>query len=224
MVQRKALVLGASGLTGSYLLEILLDSEQYSQVTVYVRRPLGISHPKLVEEIVNFETIQTWVDVDDVYCCLGATIKSVKTREAFTLVDFEAPLRIAQLQLLVGSKRFLVVSATGANARSSIFYNRTKGKLEDALKQLNYSSIYIFQPSFILGPRKESRWLEEIGIFIALKAIPIMRGKFKKYIPVHAKAIARSMVYQATNSKTGIYTIPSHIIKQWEKTDFNPTT
>jgi uncharacterized protein YbjT (DUF2867 family) len=224
MVQRKVLVLGASGLTGSYLLELLLDSEQYSQITVYVRRPLGISHPKLVEEIVNFETIQTWVDVDDVYCCLGTTLKSVKTREAFTLVDFEAPLRIAQLQLLAGSKRFLVVSATGANARSSIFYNRTKGKLEDALKQLNYSSIYIFQPSFILGPRKESRWLEEIGIFTALKAIPIMREKLKKYIPVHAKAIARSMVYHATNSKTGIYTIPSNIIKQWEKPDFNPTT
>ena len=222
-MQRKALVLGASGLTGSYLLEILLASEQYSQVTVYVRRPLGKSHPKLVEEIVNFETIQTWVDVEDVYCCLGATIKSVKTREAFTLVDFEAPLRIAQLQLMAGSKRFLVVSATGANARSSIFYNRTKGKLEDSLKQLNYSSIYIFQPSFILGPRKESRWLEEIGFLLHSKQFQSC-GEIKKYIPVHAKAIARSMVYHATNSKTGIYTIPSNIIKQWEKPDFNPTT
>jgi len=223
-VQRKALVLGASGLTGSYLLEILLESELYSQVTIYVRRPLGRSHPKLVEQLINFATIESWTDADDVYCCLGATIKTVKTREAFTLVDLYAPLHIAKLQLSAGSKRFLVVSAAGANPKSNVFYNKTKGRLEEALKQLNYSSIYIFQPSFILGPRKESRWLEELGIFFALKAIPIMKGRFKKYIPVHAKAIARSMAYFASHSKTGIHIIPSHIIKQWEKPDFIPTT
>ena len=224
MVQRKALVLGASGLTGSYLLEILLESELYSQVTVYVRRPLGRSHPKLVEQLINFATIESWTEADDVYCCLGATIKTVKTREAFTLIDLYAPLHIAKLQLSAGSKRFLVISAAGANPKSSVFYNKTKGRLEEALKQLNYSSIYIFQPSFILGPRKETRWLEELGIFFALKAIPIMKGRFKKYIPVHAKAIARSMAYFASHSKTGIHIIPSHIIKQWEKPDFIPTT
>jgi uncharacterized protein YbjT (DUF2867 family) len=223
-VQRKALVLGASGLTGSYLLEILLESELYSQVTIYVRRPLGRSHPKLVEQLINFATIESWTEADDVYCCLGATIKTVKTREAFTLVDLYAPLHIAKLQLSAGSKRFLVVSAAGANPKSSVFYNKTKGRLEEALKQLNYSSIYIFQPSFILGPRKESRWLEELGIFFALKAIPIMKGRFKKYIPVHAKAIARSMAYFASHSKTGIHIIPSNIIKQWEQPDFIPTT
>jgi len=223
-VQRKALVLGASGLTGSYLLEILLESELYSQVTIYVRRPLGRSHPKLVEQLINFATIESWTEADDVYCCLGATIKTVKTREAFTLVDLYAPLHIAKLQLSAGSKRFLVVSAAGANPKSSVFYNKTKGRLEEALKQLNYSSIYIFQPSFILGPRKESRWLEELGIFFALKAIPIMKGRFKKYIPVHAKAIARSMAYFASHSKTGIHIIPSHIIKQWEQPNFVPTT
>ncbi len=223
-MQRKALVLGASGLTGSYLLEILLESELYSQVTIYVRRPLGRSHPKLVEQLINFATIESWTEADDVYCCLGATIKTVKTREAFTLIDLYAPLHIAKLQLTAGSKRFLVVSAAGANPKSSVFYNKTKGRLEEALKQLNYSSIYIFQPSFILGPRKESRWLEELGIFFALKAIPIMKGRFKKYIPVHAKAIARSMAYLASHSKTGIHVIPSNIIKQWEKPDFVPTT
>lgn len=223
-MQRKALVLGASGLTGSYLLEILLESELYSQVTIYVRRPLGRSHPKLVEQLINFATIESWTEADDVYCCLGATIKTVKTREAFTLVDLYAPLHIAKLQLSAGSKRFLVVSAAGANPKSSVFYNKTKGRLEEALKQLNYSSIYIFQPSFILGPRKESRWLEELGIFFALKAIPIMKGRFKKYIPVHAKAIARSMAYFASHSKTGIHIIPSNIIKQWEQPNFVPTT
>ena len=86
-MQRKALVLGASGLTGSYLLEILLESELYSQVTIYVRRPLGRSHPKLVEQLINFATIESWTDADDVYCCLRATSKTVKTRAAFTLVD-----------------------------------------------------------------------------------------------------------------------------------------
>lgn len=222
-MERKALVLGASGLTGSYLLEMLLESEVYSQVTIYVRNSLGRSHPKLVEQLINFATIESWTNADDVFCCLGATIKTVKTREAFTLVDLYAPLHIAKLQLTAGSKRFLVVSAAGANPKSSVFYNKTKGRLEESLKQLNYSSIYIFQPSFILGPRKESRWLEELGIFFALKAIPIMRGKFKKYIPVHAKAIARSMTYFATHSKTGIHTIPSNMIKQWEKPDFVPT-
>ena len=118
------------------MLEMLLESDLYSQVTIYVRKPLGRVHPKLVEQLVNFATIESWTEADDVYCCLGATIKTVKTREAFTLIDLHAPLHIAKLQLYAGSKRLLVITAAGANPKSSVFYNRTKGKLEEALNIL----------------------------------------------------------------------------------------
>lgn len=221
MPQRKALLLGATGLTGSFLLEELLQSELYSEVTVYVRKPLDQKHPKLKEQLVDFNTIQTWVEADDIFCCLGATIKTVKTKEAFTKVDLIAPLQIAKLQLAAGSKRFLVMSAAGADANSKVFYNKVKGQLEAGLKKMNYSSLYIFQPSFILGERKEKRTMEQIGIAIAKFVSPILKGKFKKYLPVEASAIAKSMLHFAKNANIGAHTIPSNIIKKWEVIQLN---
>jgi uncharacterized protein YbjT (DUF2867 family) len=217
MAQRKALLLGATGLTGGFLLDELLNSEVYSEVTIYVRSSTGKIHPKLVEQLVDFNTLQTWVEADDIFCCLGATIKTVKTKEAFANVDLLAPLHIAKLQLAAGSKRFLVMSAAGADAKSKVFYNKIKGQLEAGLKKLNYPSLYIFQPSFILGERKQRRKLEEFGISIAKFVSPILSGKFKKYLPVTANAIAKSMLHFAKNANIGAHTIPSDIIKKWEE-------
>jgi uncharacterized protein YbjT (DUF2867 family) len=217
MEQRKALLLGATGLTGSFLLKELLESDLYSLVTVYGRKSTGIHHPKLVEQMINLNNIQTWVEADDVFCCLGATIKTVKTREAFTVVDLYGPLQIAKLQLKGGSKRFFVMSAAGANANSSVFYNRTKGRLEEELGRLGYASLYIFQPSFIIGERKEKRLGEQIGIAVANFLSPFMVGGFKKYIPVKASTIAKCMMHYAAIARTGILTIPSDVIKKWEQ-------
>lgn len=219
---RKALVLGGTGLTGSLLVQELLENPAYEKVTCYVRQFSGRTHPKLVEQVVKLDSYQGLCEADDVFCCLGATIKTVKTREAFQLVDLDAPLHLAKLQLAAGSQRFLVMSAAGADENSSVFYNRVKGKLEKGLKELGYPLLVIFQPSFILGKRKEVRPLERLGIQVAKWLSPILISRFKKYLPVQAHAIAKAMVHYALNSRNGVYTIPSDRIKAWEQPPTKP--
>ncbi len=203
MTQHSALLLGSTGLTGGLLLELLLQSEHYSKVTIYVRKPTGLNHPKLIEVLVNFETIETAVEADDVFCCLGTTIKIAKTKEAFEKVDLHYPLKIASLQQKAGSKQFLVVSAMGASAKSSIFYSRTKGLMEEGLAKIGFESLYVFRPSFIVGNRKEERIGEKIGIAFSTILAPLMIGALRNYRPVKAADIAASMVKHALSGQTG---------------------
>lgn len=216
MQQKTALILGASGLTGQHLLELLLNDPLYAQITIYVRKPVHISHPKLVQQVVDFERLDTAIDATDVFCCLGTTIKKAGSQDAFKQVDLIYPQKIAALQLAAGSQRFLVISAVGSDENSSIFYSRTKGQLEKALTLLRYPCLCIFRPSFIMGNRTENRVGEKIGIFIAKLISPLLMGPLKKYQPVSALALARSMQYAAHHSENGTRFIPSDEIKTFE--------
>ncbi len=209
MPNKKALLLGSTGLTGGYLLRLLLESEDYSQVTVYVRKSLTIEHPKLIEIIGEYNNINTAVEADDVFCCLGTTIKVAKTKEAFEEVDLHYPVKIAQLQLLAGSTHFLVISAMGADSRSAIFYNRTKGLVEDALKNLPYPSLTIFRPALILGNRKVKRLGEQIGQWIFMLINPFFIGPLKNYGAIKASAIAAGMLKRANENSKGVQVILS---------------
>lgn len=216
MHPKTALILGASGLTGQHLLELLLNDPLYAQITIYVRKPVHISHPKLVQQIVDFEQLDSSVDATDVFCCLGTTIKKAGSQDAFKRVDLIYPQKIAALQLAAGSQKFLVISAVGADANSSIFYSRTKGQLEKALTLLRYPCLCIFRPSFIMGDRAERRVGEKIGIFIAKLISPFLIGPLKKYKPVSALALAKSMQDAAHHSLNGTHIISSDKIKSFE--------
>ncbi len=216
MEQRSALIIGASGLTGGLLVNQLLANEHYATVTIYVRKSLQINHPKLKELIINFETINTSVNADDVFCCLGTTIKIAKSKEAFEKVDLHYPIKIAQLQKNAGSKQFLVVSSMGANANSAIFYSRTKGLMEEGLQKIGFDSLYILRPSFIEGERKENRLGEKIGLILFSIIAPLLIGPLRNYAAVKASAIAACMVHKATENNKGIFTILSGEIKKWE--------
>ncbi len=216
MEKRTALIIGASGLTGGLLVQQLLANDYYSTVTIYVRKSLQINHPKLIELIVDFETINNSVNADDVFCCLGTTIKIAKTKEAFEKVDLHYPIKIAQLQKKAGSKQFLVVSAMGANANSSIFYSKTKGLMEDGLQKIGFDALYILRPSFIDGERKEKRLGEKIGLFIFAVISPLLIGPLRNYASVKASAIAACMISKAIENNKGIFTILSGEIKKSE--------
>ena len=216
MQPRTALILGASGLTGQHLLDLLLNDPLYVQITIYVRKPVHISHPKLVQQIVDFEQLDSSVDATDVFCCLGTTIKKAGSQDAFKRVDLIYPQKIAALQLAAGSQKFLVISAVGADANSSIFYSRTKGQLEKALTLLRYPCLCIFRPSFIMGDRAERRVGEKIGIFIAQLISPLLIGPLKKYKPVSALALAKSMQDAAHKFSNGIHVITSDQSKSFE--------
>lgn len=210
MEQRTALVLGASGLTGQNLLNLLLDDPLYARITIYVRKTLEKNHPKLEQRIVNYDGLDETVDAEDVFCCLGTTIKKAGNQQAFRLVDLVYPQRVAELQIHAGSKRFLVISAVGTDANSSIFYSRTKGQMEKALITLGYKCLCIFRPSFILGERSERRTAERIGMRISKLISPLLVGPLKKYQAVTALGLAKSMQDAAHRFVEGVHIISSN--------------
>lgn len=217
MLNKTALLLGASGLTGRNVLQLLLNDSLYTQVTIYVRRPVKLSHPKLIQQVINYETLDTAVEADDVFCCLGTTIKKAGSQEAFRQVDLVYPLRVAALQLAAGSTQFNLISAVGASEKSGVFYSRTKGEVEQALQRMGFPQLNIFRPSIIIGERDERRTGEKIALGMARVIAPLLIGSLRKYRPVTALAIARAMLHYAHAAEQGIHIITSDQIQLFEQ-------
>jgi uncharacterized protein YbjT (DUF2867 family) len=201
---KTALIVGATGLVGKNCLYQLLETKEYSRVIALVRKPLAIKHHQLEQVIVDFDQLQHYKDkmtADDVFCCLGTTIGVAGSQENFRKVDFDYPLQVAEICLNNGAQQFLLVSAMGANAASSIFYNKVKGEIENAIDKLNYSSLQIFQPSLLLGNRKEVRVGELIGKVVMKGLGFLFIGPIKKYKAIEAETVAKAMVKAALQAK-----------------------
>ena len=155
---RSALVLGATGLVGAALLARLLDDPRYASVRVLARRPLSRRHPKLSVEIADFERLDAHAHafaVDDVFCCLGTTLRQAGSRAAFRRVDFDYVLAAARLCVAAGAGHYLWISAVGASPASAAFYSRVKGELEAAIARLPLRRWTAVRPSLLLGARAE---------------------------------------------------------------------
>ncbi len=217
MSQKSALLLGATGLTGGHLLNLLLESKDYHTVYIYSRRTLGIQNPKLKELIIDFDSYEGTVDADIVFCCLGTTIKVAKTKEAFIKVDQTYPVKFAQLQFNAGSTRFLVISSMGAAADSLFFYSRVKAEMEKLLGNIGYPKLLIFRPALITGDRKEHRAGEKFAVVINELLNYVLVGSLRKYQSVPAKTIANCMLAYAINQSVfGKVVISSDRIKDFE--------
>ena len=200
--KKSALILGASGLVGSEVLSLSLESDLYNKIVIVVRAPLTIKHNKLVEKIIDFD-MPKWVEifpVDHVYCCLGTTIKKAGSKTNFIKVDHDYPLAFAAAAKKWESSVFSVITAAGVSPESKIFYNNVKGQLEKKLKSLELFSTLIFRPSLLLGERKEFRLGEKIGSGIA-KVTSWMTPK--TYRAIHCKAVAKAMLAESFADKTG---------------------
>jgi uncharacterized protein YbjT (DUF2867 family) len=204
---RTALLVGATGLVGGNCLSILLEDKRYDKVSILVRRPLWMEHPKLEEHIVNFERLDQFasaIRANDIFCCLGTTMRAAGSKEAFRKVNFTYSVQVGAIAAKNSADQLLVVTALGSNPHARIFYNRVKGETEEALSKLPYQAIHFFRPSLLLGERRESRRVEKAGI-AAMKAISVlMAGPLRKYRPIEAKTVARAMVLAAREMKTGI--------------------
>lgn len=206
---RSVLIAGATGLVGSECLRLVSDDPTFGRIVVLTRRPLPArAHErstKIEEHVIDFDRLATYAQllrVDQIICALGTTIKKAGSREQFRQVDLGYPLEIARMGVEQGARHFLLVSATGANARSRIFYNRVKGELEDAVRALPYRSITICRPSLLAGERKEFRLGEEIAMRLAF-LIP------SKYKPVAASDVAAALVEMAKQDAPGRRVIES---------------
>jgi uncharacterized protein YbjT (DUF2867 family) len=200
---KTALVLGATGLVGKTLVEQLYLDNRYQTVTCLLRKPLSKNFfstgaEKVQPIVIDFENLQDYqgyFGCDHVYVCLGTTIQKAGSKSAFRKVDFEYVHVAAQLAKAQRAASFVWISSVGANAKSTNFYLRVKGELENAILimsgGLNVSAV---RPSLLLGDRKEIRPAEKLSGLVGQIFRPLFIGKLSKYKPVNASDVASQMI------------------------------
>ena len=172
----------------------LLASPAYATVAVWTRSPFGEKFSKLTAHTIDFDRLQERsVEAEDVFCCLGTTIKVAGSQAAFRRVDYEYPVALARAAARDGAKRLLVVSALGANANSRVFYNRVKGEMENSVRAAGVARICFFRPSLLSGPRAEPRFGERAGLVLGTMLGPLLG----RYRPIHADLVAAAMLKAA---------------------------
>ena len=203
---RSALIAGATGLVGGFLLEELLRDDLYRDVRALVRRPIDRRHPKLTASVADFDRLDDHAEVfrvDDVFCCLGTTIKKAGSQAAFRKVDHDYVAAIARLARAAGARRFLLVSSIGAGTATRNFYLSVKSAVEAAIEACGFPAFHIFRPSLLAGPRRESRPGERIGTAASWFLTLLLIGSLRQYRPIEARTLASAMVAAAKGGDVG---------------------
>jgi len=214
---KTALLIGSTGLIGSHLLNLLLDSNDYLKVITFVKRDTGIKHKKLIQHLIDFDKQETYKELvvgDDFFCTIGTTIKKAGTKDAFRKVDFEYPRQFATFALQNKVKQFLIISSLSADTNSGNFYLKTKGEIQDFLKECNFESVSVLQPSLLLGERKEFRLGEKIGAFFMKTLSFLFLGNLKKYKPIEGKTVAKAMLVIGQTNNSGFKIYESDVIQE----------
>jgi uncharacterized protein YbjT (DUF2867 family) len=197
MESKTAVVFGATGLVGNLLLEELIKMGGYPAIKVFVRQPTGISEPN-VEEIVtdlsNPSNFSEKITGDDLFICLGTTIKKAGSVANMEKIDRDLPVKIAELGRSNGIKKIVVVSSIGASVSSKSYYLRIKGEMEEGILKLNFDKTAIVRPSMLLGERKERRTGEMVGKVVMKAFRPVLTGKLLKYRAIHGRDVAKAMI------------------------------
>ena len=207
-------LVGGSGLVGHELLMIYSYLDLVSSVKAISRSPLGRIAPKIDNIILDFDKMENQTEnlkAKVFVCCLGSTIKKAGSQEAFKKVDYDYVMKFAKVAEKVGAQKFLVISAMGANANSSVFYNRIKGEMEKDLRKFNIPQIEIFRPSLILGERKEKRAFEGFAQKISPYLNKVLPAKYKA---IQAKDIAKAMAIATVNFYPGLFIYDSGEIQK----------
>ena len=215
---RTAVVLGATGLVGGHVLDVLLRDPAYRAVTTLGRRPSDRDHPALTHHVVDFERLGAHADLfeaQDVFCCLGTTMKQAGSREAFYRVDVTYVRDAAGLALGVGAEQFLLVSSQGASPRSPFFYSRVKGEAEAAVTALPFEGTYVFRPSLLTGARDEERTGERVAETVLGALSFLLRGPLSGFRPIPARSVAEAMVQVARTRPGGVQVYEVDVIRGW---------
>ncbi len=205
---KKAIVIGASGLVGTQLIQILLKNESYAEIISLVRRHTGVKDPKLTEIAIDFDHLEKWQDLikgDVLFSTLGTTLSQAGSKDAQYHVDFTYQYNVAQLAAKNGVKNYVLVSSAGASAKSNSFYLCMKGKLEEAVQTLAFEAISIIRPGQLTGERVKKRLGEQIGLAIMRGFNQL--GFLKKYKPIHAEEVAAAMIVAANKNKSNTYSL-----------------
>ena len=196
-MKKSAIILGATGLTGSYVLKKLLNNSNYTEIIVFSRRPLDIEDQKLkvIEcDLLNLEEQKDLFKADEVYVCIGTTNNKTPNKKIYREIDFGIPVTTAQLCRENRIDNLIVMSSLGANSKSSVFYTKTKGEMEESVLEMEIQNTYLLRPAMIMGPRKEKRMGEALGKMITFLINPLLVGSLKKYKGIHTETIAQAMI------------------------------
>ncbi len=207
---KTAIIIGATGLVGSQLTDRLLSDNRYNLVKIFVRKSMGINHPKLEEHVVDFDKFKTWrheIFGDELFSAMGTKIKKAGSKEAQYKIDFTYQFEFAEAASENGVEKYLLVSSAGANVKSRNFYLRMKGELDEKVAEIPFKQINIFRPSILAGERKERRRGEQIGISV-IKFFAQIIPPLRKYRPIEAAIVAEAMIKvanQTNQSKIMVY-------------------
>ena len=203
---KSAIVIGATGVVGRALVEQLADAPHIASVASVTRRPVQYRNDKITNHVVDFEQLDDASDIfqgDLLFSCLGTTRSQAGSISAQRVVDYDYQLHAATLAANNGVSHYLLVSSSAANTCSASPYLRMKGELEDAVNQLPFKRVSIFQPSLLLGERPEARPAETVGALImpTLCKLPIL----KKYRPIRGDQVAAKMVSVSNSEGQGLH-------------------
>jgi uncharacterized protein YbjT (DUF2867 family) len=209
---KTAVVAGAGGLVGSFLVEHLQRAKDFSKIILLLRKPLGLKGSKVVEQIVDFEHLPD-LHLDGknthVFCCVGTTIGKAGSKEIFEKADFHLPINLAQWAKKNGMENMVVISSLGADPASSNFYLRTKGKMQESIRSIGLNKTIFVQPSLLTGPRKEFRFGEKIAIASSFLWKWMLWGALKKYRPIAAETVAKAMISCSLTKEDGVHIVLS---------------
>jgi uncharacterized protein YbjT (DUF2867 family) len=210
MSGKTATIIGATGMIGTNIRELLKKDNYFETIRIMVRRPIPKPDEKTEVKLVNFddaESVKLALEgTDIVFCAMGTTQKNVKGDKAlYRKIDLEIPLKVARFAKEAGCEKFVIITAVGANSKSSQFYLRLKGEVEKALEGIGFRSLHMLQPSMLLGNREEDRPAERMWQGSMKFLNRILVGSFRKYRGIEGKTVAAAMVNAAKKEEAGAF-------------------
>lgn len=207
MLEKTAVIVGATGLVGRELLNVVLENDYYSKVLIVGRSSPEIKDNRIEELLIDFDKLTDYTDkisAHDYFCCIGTTMSAAKSKEAFYLVDYTYTHTLAKMAHADPKfEQFHLVSSYGANAQSGLFYNAVKGQIEETLIGMNLKALHIFQPSLLLGFRKDFRLWEEMAKMASTVLSFFIIGSRLRFWAIKGNDVARAMFYVAKSNEVG---------------------
>ncbi len=206
-----AVVIGGTGLTGTFLVRRLLADPAITRVISVSRKSLNLSDAKiaevLVSDLADLPSIAAKIRGEVYFCCLGTTIKSAGSKENFEKVDHAAIVAFAKIAKAHDARTFTLVSATGANANSMFFYNQVKGRTENDIRALGLRSLIVFRPALLVGPRHEFRLGESIAAKTLVPLSRLLPARTRKGLITEAELLATRMLAEGKAASAGVHVI-----------------
>lgn len=197
-MKKTAVVFGATGLVGKELVKALLDNNLYGKIIIVARKTLPIVDQKLeqllLDDFSDLVNYHNRLKANEFFCCIGTTIKTAGSREAFRKVDFEIPVQVAKLAQELWIQNLVIISSIGADAKTGNFYLRTKGEMEHAVKEAYKGNLKIVRPSLLIGDRHEFRFGERVAVFIMKLLGWLFVGPLKRFRGIKARTVANAMI------------------------------